>query len=198
MSEEQVHRVGRFTVRVAPPDSLLYNGPEGACTREPDDRERGHVILEIYDPRHPGSPLGQIVTAYLLESVLDITPRTRLVLQPGVAAWTMTKAETTALVALAHASAPTATHRTKATREQRLEAGITELEAELANATHSLGHAVQALGGELRFPHQDPSVHPTSGIETTTDGRLDGTRSDPAGSRPMGHTRPQPALRGDE
>ena len=163
MSEEHVHRVGRFTVRVAAPDSLLYNGPEGACTREPDDRERGHVILEIYDPRHPGSPLGQIVTAYLLESVLDITPRTRLVLQPGVAAWTMTKAETTALVALAHAAAvPTKRPRTRATREQRLEARVTALEAELANATHSLG--------ELRLPHHDPSAQPTTVIDTTTDG----------------------------
>jgi ribosomal protein L32 len=75
----------------------------------------------------------------------------------------MTKAETTALVALAHAAAvPTKRPRTRATREQRLEARVTALEAELANATHSLG--------ELRLPHHDPSAQPTTVIDTTTDG----------------------------
>jgi uncharacterized FlaG/YvyC family protein len=57
-----------------------------------------------------------------------------------------------------------------ATREEELEAKVKELEDKLKNATHSLAHAVEKLGGELRFPHHDASTHSTTVVETTTDG----------------------------
>jgi hypothetical protein len=54
-----------------------------------------------------------------------------------------------------------------ATREEQLQARVKELEGKLADATHSLGHAVKNLGGELRFPHHEPSSHPTVVTEST-------------------------------
>ena len=57
-----------------------------------------------------------------------------------------------------------------ATREEQLQARVKELEGKLANATHSLGHAVKNLGGELRFPHHDPASHSIEVTETTVKG----------------------------
>ena len=54
-------------------------------------------------------------------------------------------------------------------REAELEAKVKELEAKLAATTHSLGHAVKNLGGELRYPHHEPDTHATT-VDTTTQG----------------------------
>ena len=57
-----------------------------------------------------------------------------------------------------------------ATREEELEAKGKELEGKLESVTHSLGHAVEKLGGELRLPHHDASTHSVTVGETTTGG----------------------------
>jgi hypothetical protein len=57
-----------------------------------------------------------------------------------------------------------------ATREEELEAKVKELEGKLESVTHSLGHAVEKLGGELHFPHHEASTHSITVVETTTDG----------------------------
>jgi hypothetical protein len=54
-------------------------------------------------------------------------------------------------------------------REEELEAKVKDLEAKLAASEHSLGHAVEKLGGELRYPHHDDSDHATQ-VTTTTQG----------------------------
>jgi hypothetical protein len=54
-----------------------------------------------------------------------------------------------------------------ATREEELQAKVKELEGKLSTATHALGHAVQKLGGELRFPNHDADTHATT-VDTTT------------------------------
>ncbi len=96
------HRIGRFTVRTVKPGGALYSGLTGGPDRTPSAWESRHAIIEIYDPRHRHTPLGQFVAAYTAANLVeDDRAHSRLALVGGIEAWTMTVEETTALRDLA-------------------------------------------------------------------------------------------------
>lgn len=104
----EIATIGRFVARIVRPGRLLYHGMTQDFTREPRDYERGHAIIEVFDPRYVGpgfSPLGQFVTAYgayaLAKSDDD---GGRLSMQGGIEAWTLTPEETRVLRTLARAA----------------------------------------------------------------------------------------------
>ena len=104
IAKPRSHKAGRFNVRVVPAGGLLYHGMSRDFTRTPSDYERKHVILEIYDSRYPHSALGQFVSAYSA-CTLAVSSARKLNLQGGVPEWTMTEAETAALLSIARKEA---------------------------------------------------------------------------------------------
>ena len=93
----------RFAARIVPPGGLLYHGMEHAWSRQPRDYEAGHTIIEIYDRKYQHTLLGQFVTAYGADTLAAFAGA-QLNLQGDVPAWTLDRAETATLVALARAA----------------------------------------------------------------------------------------------
>lgn len=102
MSTPSIHRVGRFNVRVVDAPHTLYHGGHRDFSRARADYERG-TILEVYDAAYDHCPAGQFVSAYTAETIVTLSPGSRLSLQGDVPAWTMDEEETAALVTLARA-----------------------------------------------------------------------------------------------
>lgn len=99
---EEWFLLGRFWARVVRPGGLLYLGTDRTLTRQPETYERDHIIIEIYDRRHPGAKdLGQFVSAYQAETLAGVEAGGRLALHGGIPEWTMTVEETELLRELA-------------------------------------------------------------------------------------------------